>query len=258
MAAELRLALSSGALKLAYQPVFDAATWRIVAAEALLRWPRDGQEDVPPSVFIPVAEETGLIDELGAWTLRQACRDACAWPNIRLAVNVSPAQFRNPNFEMLLSSILSETGLPKERLEIELTETYLIANPVQARRSINAIRQLGVAVSLDDFGTGYSSIGYLRSFTFDKLKLDRSLTAGIVRDQRTQRFVQATIALADALDLDVLAEGVASEEEAIMLRIAGCREFQGFFFAEPCSASSFGELVEAGFSARGSATAALA
>jgi diguanylate cyclase (GGDEF)-like protein len=258
MAAELRQALRSGALELVYQPILDAATWRVVAAEALLRWPRDGEEEVPPSIFIPVAEETGLIDELGAWTLRRACRDACAWPGIRLAVNVSPAQFRNPNFEILVSSVLAETGLPPDRLELEVTETYLIANPIQARRSINAIRHLGVAVALDDFGTGYSSIGYLRSFSFDKLKLDRSLIVGIARDQRTQRFVQATIALADALDINVAAEGVASEEEAILLRIAGCREFQGFFFAEPCSATRLGELVETGVSARGLASAALA
>ncbi len=258
VAAELRTALRSGALEIAYQPVFDAATRRIVAAEALLRWPRDGQPDMPPSIFIPIAEETGLIDELGAWTLRQACRDAQAWPNIRLAVNVSPAQFRNPNFEVLVSTILAETGLQSHRLELEVTETYLIANPVQARRSINAIRNLGVAVALDDFGTGYSSIGYLRSFTFDKLKLDRSLIAGIATDQRSQRFVQATIALADALDLDVTAEGVESEDEAILLRLAGCKEFQGFFFARPCLAGKFGRLVEAGFGARGSSTIALA
>ena len=258
MAAELRQALRTGALEIVYQPVFEAATWRVVAAEALLRWPRDGQEEVPPSIFIPVAEETGLIDELGAWTLRQACRDACVWPGIRIAVNVSPAQFRNPNFEILVSSVLAETGLPPDRLELEVTETYLIANPIQARRSINAIRHLGVAVALDDFGTGYSSIGYLRSFTFDRLKLDRSLIVGMARDQRTQRFVQATIALADALDLSVAAEGVGSEEEAILLRIAGCREFQGFFFAEPASAVKFRQLVETGFSARGTASAALA
>jgi diguanylate cyclase (GGDEF)-like protein len=258
MAAELRQALRSGALEIVYQPVLDAATWRVVAAEALLRWPRDGQEEVPPSIFIPVAEETGLIDELGAWTLRQACRDACAWHGIRIAVNVSPAQFRNPNFEILVSSVLAETGLPPDHLELEVTENYLIANPIQARRSINAIRHLGVAVALDDFGTGYSSIGYLRSFTFDKLKLDRSLIVGIAHDQRTQRFVQATIALADALDLSVAAEGVASEEEAILLRIAGCREFQGFFFAEPSSAQKFRQLVETGVSSRGLAAAARA
>jgi EAL domain-containing protein (putative c-di-GMP-specific phosphodiesterase class I) len=195
-------------------------------------------------VFIPIAEESGLIDELGAWTLREACRAACEWPDIHVAVNVSPAQFRNPNFDVLLSTILTETRLPSRALELEITETYLIENPAQARRSINAIRNLGVSVALDDFGTGFSSVGYLRSFTFDKLKLDRSLIVGIATDQRAQRFVQATIALADSLDLDVCAEGVESEEEALLLRIAGCREFQGFFFARPCSAAEFTALVQ--------------
>jgi diguanylate cyclase (GGDEF)-like protein len=244
IAADLRKALESGNLELAFQPTFDATTRRIVGAEALLRWPSPGKIAIPPSVFIPIAEESGLIDELGAWTLREACRAACEWPDIHVAVNVSPAQFRNPNFDVLLSTILTETRLPFRALELEITETYLIENPAQARRSINAIRNLGVSVALDDFGTGFSSVGYLRSFTFDKLKLDRSLIVGIATDQRAQRFVQATIALADSLDLDVCAEGVESEEEALLLRIAGCREFQGFFFARPCSAAEFTALVQ--------------
>jgi diguanylate cyclase (GGDEF)-like protein len=255
IAADLRKALRSGKLELAYQPTFDATTRRIVGAEALLRWPTPGKIAIPPSVFIPIAEETGLIDELGAWTLREACKAACDWPNVHVAVNVSPAQFRNPNFDALLSTILAETRLPAHALELEVTETYLVANPAQARRSINAIRNLGVSVALDDFGTGFSSVGYLRSFTFDKLKLDRSLIAGIATDQRAQRFVQATIALAESLDLEVSAEGVESEDEALLLRLAGCREFQGFFFAMPCSAAEFTELLGRADGAEGSLTA---
>ena len=143
----------------------------------------------------------------------------------------------------MLSGILSQVGFAPEFLELEVTETYLVANPNQASQSISAIRALGVAVALDDFGSGFSSIGYLRSFTFDKLKLDRSLIAGIAADRRVQRFVQATIAMADALDLDVVAEGVETEEEASLLRVAGCREFQGFHLAKPCSAAEFAEYL---------------
>jgi diguanylate cyclase (GGDEF)-like protein len=252
IAADLRTALRSGDLEIAYQPIVDATTRRIVGAEALLRWPRPGAHPVPPSVFVPIAEESGLIDELGAWTLRQACSDGRGWPGIRVSVNVSPAQFRNPNFDVVLSTILGEVGFAPERLELEVTETYLVANPSQASQSINAIRNLGVTVALDDFGSGFSSIGYLRSFTFDKLKLDRSLIAGIAADQRVQRFVQATIAMADALDLEVVAEGVETEEEASLLGRAGCREFQGFHLAKPCSAAEFSEYLSADAVAAGS------
>lgn len=243
IAANLRDALRANGLELAYQAIFDAATRRIVGAEALLRWSDADGTPVPPGVFIPIAEENGLIDELGEWTLRRACSDAAAWKGVRISVNVSPAQFRNPNFTSLLSTILDETGVEHHCVELEVTETYLVANPEQARHSISAVRDMGVSVALDDFGTGYSSIGYLRSFTFDKLKLDRSLITGIIADQRAQRFVQATIALADALGLDVVAEGVENEEEAVLLRLAGCREFQGFHLARPCTAAEFSALI---------------
>ena len=237
VADDLRRALANDALDLAYQPVFDAATREIVGVEALVRWNRPHFGPLPPAIFVPIAEETGLIDQLGAWILRRACLDALAWGDLRLSVNVSPAQFRNPNFETLVSSILAETGFPVSRLELEVTESYFVSHPDQARMAIDAIRGLGIAVALDDFGTGFSSIGYLRSFAFDKLKLDRSMIAGIVTDERARRLVQATIALADALDLTVTAEGVEVEEEAVFLRLAGCREFQGFFFAKPESAA---------------------
>lgn len=241
MAEDLRAALAEGGLKLFYQPVFDVSGSRVVSVEALLRWDRKGHGPVPPSVFVPVAEETGLMDELGAWALRQACRDARAWPGICLGVNVSPAQFRNPDFARFVATTLDELGFPPQRLQLEITETYLVSNPGEARRAMEAVRALGISVVLDDFGTGYSSIGYLRRFKFDKLKLDRSLIAGIVTDQRVQRLVQATVALGHALNLVVTAEGVESENEAMLLRLAGCSEFQGFFFGEPCTSGEFAE-----------------
>jgi diguanylate cyclase (GGDEF)-like protein len=256
IAADLGKALRDGELELVYQAVFDAEDRSIIGAEALVRWMRNGKEVVPARVFVPIAEETGLIDDLGAWVLRQACRDARAWSGIHIAVNVSPAQLRNPSFEILVQRVLSETGLQPSRLELEVTETYLVSNPVQAGHSINAIRALGVQVALDDFGTGYSSIGYLRSFAFDKMKLDRSLLVGIASDQRAQRFLQATVALADSLGLGIVAEGVESESEATLLKIAGCREFQGYHFARPCSASDLSRMLDAQSERGGRATRA--
>ena len=244
IAADLGRALRDGELELLYQPIFDSDQHSIVGAEALVRWMKNGKEVVPARVFIPIAEETGLIDDLGAWALRHACRDARAWTGIYIAVNVSPAQLRNPNFEILVQRALAETGLQPSRLELEVTETYLISNPIQAGQSINAIRALGVRISLDDFGTGYSSIGYLRSFAFDKMKLDRSLVAGIATDQRAQRFLQATVALADSLGIGMVAEGVETEDEARLLKIAGCREFQGYHFAPAGPAGELTRMLE--------------
>ncbi len=238
IADDLRRALREDSLDLVYQPVFSAETHAIVGVEALLRWNRPVSGPLPPSVFVPIAEQSGLIDELGRWTIRRACIDGLAWPSIKVSVNVSPAQFRNPNFDALVVDILKETDFPPTRLELEVTESYFIVNPDQARKAIDMVRNLGVAVALDDFGTGYSSIGYLRSFTFDKLKLDRSLITGIATDERVQRLVKATVALAEALDLRVTAEGVETDEEATFLRAAGCAEFQGFFFAKPSSAQA--------------------
>jgi diguanylate cyclase (GGDEF)-like protein len=244
IASDLRRAIANDELAVVYQPVYDAASRQIVAAEALLRWTRPGAGPMPPSAFIPIAEETGLIDALGAWTLRRACRDALAWSDTRLAVNISPAQFRNANFITMVSDALKETGFPASRLELEVTETYFIAQPELARTAMEALHKIGVSLALDDFGTGYSSIGYLRRFHFDVLKLDRSMILNIATDRSVQNLVQATVALADALDLRVTAEGVETEEEATLLRAAGCREFQGFLFAKPCTPAQFADRLK--------------
>lgn len=245
LAADLRNALDRDELQLVYQPVFDAQSRHIVAVEALVRWHLPRLGDVPPAVFVEIAEEVGLIDRLGAWTLRRACIDSRAWPSIRVAVNVSPAQFRNPGFGSQTVAILDETGFPAERLDLEVTESYFVVRPEQARRTIESVREIGISVVLDDFGTGYSSIGYLKSFTFDKLKLDRSMIAGIESEESVQRFVQATVALADALGLAVTAEGVETEAEAILLRLAGCDYLQGFHLARPRPAPDTADLVMA-------------
>lgn len=240
---DLTSALADGQLSVSYQPIVSSASGEIVAAEALLRWTHPTRGDVSPSVFIPVAEETGLIEAIGAWVLRQACSDGLAWGRTRVSVNVSPAQFRNPTFAGFVASVLKDTGFAPERLQLEITETYLLAHPEQARVAIDELSRLGVSVVLDDFGTGYSSIGYLRRFKFDKLKLDRSLIADIVTDVRIQRLVHATIALAEALSLTVTAEGVETEGEAVLLQAAGCHELQGFLYSQPISASQLGKLL---------------
>jgi diguanylate cyclase (GGDEF)-like protein len=258
IAGDLRRALAVEGLTLFYQPVFSASDGHVVSAEALVRWPRSGDSPpISPAEFIPIAEETGLIDELGMWTLRRACRDAAAWPGLKVSVNVSPAQLPNPKFAAAVAAVLKLTDFPADRLEIEVTETFLVTHPDQARRAIEAIRRLGVSVALDDFGVGYASIGYLRSFAFDKLKLDRSMIAGIDGDPCAQKLVQATVALADALELSVTAEGVETEEEAALLRIAGCDAFQGFYFARPAPAADLTALLGAEAQAQPSARSLL-
>jgi diguanylate cyclase (GGDEF)-like protein len=255
IAGELRKALTSDGLDVLYQPFVDATSRDIVGVEALLRWTRPLYGAVPPATFVAIAEETGLINELGEWMLKRACADALAWSGLKLSVNVSPAQFRNPGFETLLRRVLDSTGFPAGRLEVEITETYIIVQPELARRAIDGIRSLGVSIALDDFGTGFSSIGYLRNFAFDKLKLDQSLVAGIAVDRRVRRLVEATISVAQALDLEVTAEGVESEAEAKLLQLAGCQFLQGFHFGKACKAEEMTGLLDRRHPLRGVASA---
>ncbi|MCX5493120.1 EAL domain-containing protein [Kaistia dalseonensis] len=244
LADDLRGAIEGNALDVVYQPIFDITTMRPTGVEALVRWlhPTDGL--IGPDRFIPIAEEDGMIEEIGEWVMRRACQDAMDWPaEVKLSVNVSPVQFRNPRFDTLLGSVLASIGFPAKRLEIEMTETHLVADPERAQAIIESIRALGVAVSLDDFGTGYSSIGYLRRFSFDKLKLDRSLVHGIAHDRSTRSLCEATIGLGRALCLQVTAEGVETEAEATILRAAGCHALQGYAYARPMTAEAVGGFL---------------
>ncbi len=236
MTNELRAAVAGKELSLAYQPVVAAGSLKTVAVEALLRWRHPQRGNVPPSVFIPIAEEAGLMSEIGTWALERACAEARDWHDVRLAVNVSPAQLRTAGFDAVVARALAVTGFPARRLEIEVTETYFLSEPEQAVTSVAALRRLGMTVSLDDFGTGYSSIGYLRRFRFDKLKLDRSMIVNIVTEPSVQRLVHATVTLANALGLRICAEGIESREEAVLLQAAGCNELQGFLFGKPMTA----------------------
>ena len=243
LADQLREAIKLDQLAVVYQPIFEASTLRPTGVEALLRWLHPEIGLVPPDIFVPIAEESGLIDQIGAFVLDRACRDALAWPDVRLSVNVSPVQFRNPKFDVALADVVADTGFPLARLEIEMTETHLVANPERAQSIIANLRARGVAISLDDFGTGYSSIGYLRRFSFDKLKLDRSLVVGITSNHSARELCEATIAIARALDLKVTAEGVETESEAAVLRHAGCDYLQGYAFARPMTAEAVGSFL---------------
>ena len=228
--AALREAIANQEFTLNYQPLVDATSGAIVSVEALLRWQRPDGGPANPAMFIPIAEETGLINPIGRWVLRQACTDALGWHGIKLSVNVSPAQLRNPDFPVQLGHILEETGFPPERLELEITETYLVGDPAVAGRALDLIRGFGVGVALDDFGTGYASIGFLRKFRFEKLKIDRSLIVEAADDAGSRAMMVSSIAVARAMNMFVTAEGVETRAQAALARTAGCDTIQGWLY----------------------------
>jgi diguanylate cyclase (GGDEF)-like protein len=235
---ELRQSIESDQFELVYQPFVSVGDGRIMAVEALLRWTSPTRGPTQPSDFIPVAEETGLIDRIGMWVLRRACTDGMQWPGVSVAVNVSAAQLRNPDYCKQLTKILSETGFPAERLELEITETYLVVDPEVARRVLDEIHVLGVQVSLDDFGTGYASIGFMRQFAFNKLKIDRSLVNEAEDSEPARAMLAASVALARSLNMTVAAEGVETERQAALMRVMGCDQLQGWHYSRAESASA--------------------
>ncbi|WP_328598191.1 putative bifunctional diguanylate cyclase/phosphodiesterase [Croceibacterium salegens] len=241
---DLRQAIARQEFRMVYQPLVDAADGSIVAVEALIRWERGERDPIGPNVFIPIAEDTGLINPIGRWVLRQACTDALAWDLIKLSVNVSPAQLRNPEFPIQLGQILEETGFPAERLELEITETYLVGDPHVAGRALEMIRGFGVGISLDDFGTGYASIGFLRKFRFEKLKLDRSLIVEAADDDSSRAMMVSSIAVARAMNMGVTAEGVETDAQAVLARTAGCDHMQGWLYYKAVSADEVTRLLQ--------------
>ncbi len=240
---DIRAGIAAGEFSLAYQPLVDADDKRIVAVEALLRWDRGARQALGPNVFIPVAEDSGLINPLGLWVLRQAVCDALRWGDITLSVNISAAQLRNAEFPIKLGEVLEETGFPPHRLELEVTETCLVLDPVVAERTLDVIRSFGVRIALDDFGTGYASIGFLRRFRFEKLKLDRSLVELASVDDGSRAMMLSSIALARALDMAVTAEGVETEEQAELVRLAGCDQIQGWLYYRALPAAEIDRLI---------------
>jgi diguanylate cyclase (GGDEF)-like protein/PAS domain S-box-containing protein len=247
----LRRALERRELMLDYQPKVDVKTGRITGAEALLRWRHPTRGLIPPEQFIPIAEDSGLILPIGAWVLREACRQARAWaeeglPVMSMAVNVSAIEFRNENFLLSLSTILSQTRLDPETLEIELTESVLMKHAESAISVLHSLRERGVQVAIDDFGTGYSSLSYLRKFPLDALKIDQSFVRQIGIDGEDTAIVTAVIAMAHSLKLRVIAEGVETLEELEFLQAHSCDEAQGYFFSRPVPPAEFARLLRSG------------
>ncbi len=233
---ELRRGLLKGDVRTVFQPLIDASTRQVRGLEALARWKSPTRGDISPDVFIKVAEKAGLIDHLGFSVLRTAVMEAGRWPGIGVAVNVSPLQLRNPYFATQVEEILATVGFDPTRLTIEVTEGVLIANPEQTRRAFSALRAMGIKIALDDFGSGFASIGALREFGFDRMKIDRSLIHAIDHDDRHAAVLHATIALANALQLPVTAEGIETEAQADVVRQSGCDELQGYLFGKPATA----------------------
>jgi diguanylate cyclase (GGDEF)-like protein len=241
---DLREALQAGQFRLNFQPVFDLKNDRIGGFEALLRWTHPTRGEVGPTEFIPVAEDTGLIVAIGEWVLHEACRQATSWPeHIRVAVNVSPLQFRNSGFASILLQALARSGLSPNRLEIEITESVFLEGEGPTIALLHRLREMGVRVALDDFGTGYSSLSYLRSFPFDKIKIDRSFVTNIVGDPSAAAIVRAIVDLASALKMETTAEGVEDSDQLDELRGQGCGNIQGYLFSRPVEASQVAGLI---------------
>lgn len=222
-----------------YQPIVNAANGGIVSVEALLRWPRRKEGALSPDEFIEVAEATGQIHPLGLYVLERACREIQPFGDLCLSVNVSPAQFRHPGFERQVLNILEQTGLAPHRLQLEMTESYLLTNPGLAISATNILKAAGISLALDDFGTGFTSIHYLKSYGFTHIKIDKSLLIGLEPGSKATMLVAGAVSLANALDMSVIAEGVEHQTQAAVLRDIGCHAMQGYLFGRPTSLAEF-------------------
>ena len=229
---DLRKALANGEFQLHYQPLVNIENNEITAFEALLRWNHPIRGLVPPAEFIPIAEETGLIIPLGEWVLRGACQETANWPtNIKVAVNLSPAQLNSRNFTEVVVNALAASGVSANRLQLEITETVLLQNTFNTLAMLQKLRALGVQIALDDFGTGYSSLSYLRSFPFDKIKIDRSFIQDLMSGAEPLAIVHAIAGLAKSLNMISTAEGVETKQQLEALQALGCIEMQGYLFS---------------------------
>jgi EAL domain-containing protein (putative c-di-GMP-specific phosphodiesterase class I) len=229
---DLRQAIAAGQLEVYYQPCVGLQDDRITGCEALVRWRHPERGMISPAEFIPIAEDTGLINEIGEWVLETACAEAARWPDdIRLAVNVSPVQFKSGTLALKIMAALASSGLPAARLELEITEAVLIRDDEAALAILHQLRGIGVRIALDDFGTGYSSLSYLQRFPFDKIKIDRVFVEDIARPGGSSSIVQAVVHLAGARHMTTTAEGVETEAQKQLLRTLGCSEMQGFLFS---------------------------
>jgi predicted signal transduction protein with EAL and GGDEF domain len=240
---DLRKAIADQALEVYYQPCLSLLSDRITGCEALLRWRHPERGMISPAEFIPIAEETGLINELGEWVLAKACIEATTWPEeINLAVNVSPVQFKSGTLALKIVSALATSGLPAHRLELEITEAVLIRDDEAALDILHQLREIGVQIALDDFGTGYSSLSYLQRFPFDKIKIDRCFVNDLA-EAGGSSIVQAVVNIAAARRMKTTAEGVETERQQQLLRGLGCTEMQGYLFSAPKPADELREIL---------------
>lgn len=256
----LRRALELNQFELHYQPKVDVASGKLIAMEALVRWNSPERGMVPPAEFIAVSEEIGLIIPLGAWVLREACRQNRAWqqaglPQMRVAVNLSAYQFRQKDLPEFIAGVLAEAGLAAASLELEVTESVVMHNPQEAARILERLHAQGIHISVDDFGTGYSSLSYLKQFRLDTLKIDRSFVRHISSDADDAAIVRSVIALAHSLRLKVIAEGVETDEQLAYLRELGCDEYQGYLRSKPVPAAQFEHMLRAAMPAASPALA---
>jgi diguanylate cyclase (GGDEF)-like protein/PAS domain S-box-containing protein len=244
MELDLRRAFANGEFELHYQPLVSIASDRISGFESLLRWHHPDKGMISPAEFIPVAEDIGLITQLGEWVLREACAEAVKWPNdVKVAVNLSPAQFRSRNLVQVVISALAQSGLSPKRLELEITESIFLAETDANLAILHQLRELGVGISMDDFGTGYSSLSYLRSFPFDKIKIDRSFVKDLAQRPDCGAIVRAISGLGRSLNITTTAEGVETEDQLDWLRAEGCNEVQGFLFSAARPAAEIAKLL---------------
>src|SRR5262249_53027517 len=241
---ELPRALSANELELYYQPIVASHGGKMVGVEALLRWNHIARGPIAPATFIPVAEQMGLMDTIGAFVLRRALHEATRWPDdLYVAANPSPLQVSDRTIVDLVRAALTESTITPARVVLEITEGVLIDNPDEMVKRIKDLHDLGVRVALDDFGSGYSNLGYLQRFPLDKLKIDKSFVAALGRSSNGGGIIQAIVALGRALRLSVLVEGVGTEHPRVLLRLAGCAERQGFLFAKPAPAKAIDRLL---------------
>ena len=240
---ELETAIVQNAFTVQYQPVVAAEGGAMVGVEALLRWTHPSRGPVAPSLFIALAEESGLMVRLGEIVLRQALADAVRWPNLFVSVNLSPVQMRSRGLLDFMRALLAETGVAASRIVLEITEGVLIHDPEETLAKLEALRALGISTALDDFGTGYSSLSYLQKFPFDRLKIDRAFVASLGTTGNAGAIIQSIVTLGHALGMKVLAEGVETNEQRVLLRLAGCDEMQGFLFAKSCPADSIDRVL---------------
>jgi predicted signal transduction protein with EAL and GGDEF domain len=243
---DLQRAIGTDEIEVVFQPKVNVADGRIIGAEALARWQHPSRGLIMPERFIPIAEQTGAIHQLGEQVLRIACKTATTWSNdaLHIAVNLSALQLRQANIAERIAAILDETGLPADRLELEITESLLVEDIERAAETLDRLHKIGVRLSLDDFGTGYSCLAYLANLKFDKLKIDRSFVTGMHRSPELHKIAQSIVRLGAGLDMSVVAEGVELDEQWQQLREIGCAEGQGYLFSRPMTGDQLAQALQ--------------